>query len=259
MRNIPNNAVSSIGKAIAVLFSFAERSPQGIREIARRIRVPVSTVYRLVRMLRAEGLIHQDPTTQKYYLGLRLLELQEPVFRQLDIAQAARPHMMTLAGKYHETVQLTLRREFRAVTVEVVESREPLRFAPPRGGSVPLHCGAQAKAILAFLPRPEIDRYIRKSALRAFTCFTIRDGGVLVAEVLRIQRVGYARSSQELYLGAAGVAAPVFDQTGNVIASYGVSGPLHRLRGKRMQAVAADVVRDARLISKELGAPLIPS
>lgn len=254
MRNISYRHNSSFSKGIALLFSFVQQNPQGIREISKRTGMSTSTVYRLVRTLEGHGLLQQDPKTRKYHLGWRLLQLQEPLIQQLDIWQIARPHMLELSEKYGETAQLTQRSGNTAVTIEVIESKEPLRFAPPRGGSVPLHCGAQAKAILAFLPAQELEAYL-KSPLRAYTPHTIVNPQALRAELKRIRAARYARSLQELYIGAAGVAVPIFDRNDTIIGSCGVSGPIQRLTGDRMETVTRAVRRHARMISLELGAP----
>lgn len=255
MRNNDYHGPTSIDKAVSVLFSFAHGSPLGIRDIAQRTRLPVSTAYRLIRTLRRHGLVAQDSATRKYSLGMRLLELEQPLLQQIDVWQFARPHLETLARHHADTVQLTLRSEQSAITIHVIESKEPLRFAPVPGTGVPLHCGAQAKAILAFLPESEIRAYLRKKTFRVFTSHTLADQETLAAELRMIHRMGYARSRQEISLGAAGVAAPIFNREGAVIGSCGISGPMQRLTETHIELVAPDVVRTAQAISHTLGAP----
>ncbi len=253
MRDINRNSVASLRKGMDLLFLFVESSCLGIREIAQRLQVPVSTAYRFVRTLRYKGLLEQDPATRKYQLGLPLLALEAAVLRHLDVRRVALPHMEALAQSCQETVQLTLRREFQGVCIEVVESPEPLRVAPARGQSLPLHSGALVKVILAFLPKAEIDRYFTGGPLHRFTPNTITNSGRLRQELDRIRRRGYAVSTQEVYLGAAGIAAPVFESSGKVVASLGVSGPLHRLTAAKIVEIAPEVLRSAEKVSAELG------
>lgn len=253
MRDKRTNNIGSLERGVDLLFLFVEASTLGVRDIAERLDVPVSTAYRFVRTLRDKGLLEQDPATRKYQLGLRLLALETPILRQLDVRRVALPHMEALAQYCHETVQLTLRRGFQGVCIEIVESPEPLRVAPSRGQSVPLHSGALAKAILAFLPRPEIDRYLTSGPLQRFTSHTITDPTRLGEELARIRKRGYAVSTQEVYVGAGGVAAPVFDSTRRAVASLGVSGPLHRLTGAKIAEIAPEVLRHAEKLSAELG------
>lgn len=253
MRN-KRRGIGSLVKAIDILFLFTDTSPLGVRDIAQRLQIPATTAYRFVRTLRDRGLLEQDPQTRKYQLGLRLLELEGPILKHLDVRRAALPHMEDLAEHCNETVQLTLRRGTVGVCIEVVESSEPLRVAPARGQSVPLHSGALAKAILAFLPKAEMDGYLDSGPLRRFTPNTLTEPNRLREELARIRKGGYAISLQEVYLGAAGVAAPIFDGAGRVVASLGVSGPIHRLTTSRLTGLAPEVLRHAEKISAQLGA-----
>jgi IclR family acetate operon transcriptional repressor len=253
MRDKPQNAIASLQKGVDLLFLFVDSPTLGVREIADRLHVPVSTAYRFVRTFRDKGLLEQDPVTRKYQLGLRLLSLEAPILRPLDVRRTGLPHMEVLAQHCQETVQLTLRRGFQGVIIEVVESPEPLRVAPARGQSVPLHSGALAKAILAFLPKPEIDRYFASGPLQRFTPDTITDPTHLGRELARIRKRGYAVSRQEVVLGAGGVAAPIFDSTGQVIASIGVSAPLQRLTAAKIVETVPEVLRHAEKMSAELG------
>lgn len=253
MRDRPPKNIGSLEKGVDLLFLFVDSPTLGVREIAERLGVPVSTAYRFVRTLRHKGLLEQDAVTRKYQLGLHLLMLEASVLRHLDVRRIALPHMEVLAQRCQETVQLTLRRGFQGVCVEVVESPEPLRVAPARGQSLPLHTGALAKAILAFLPKAEIDRYLARGPLHHFTPNTITHPRHLRQELARIRKRGYAVSTQEVYLGAAGIAAPVFDSTGMVIASLGISGPLHRLTPVKIAEIVPEVLRHTEKMSAELG------
>ncbi len=252
MRNAQNN-ILSLEKGVDLLFLFVESATLGIREIAEHMSVPVSTAYRFVRTLRHRGLLEQDPFTRKYRLGLRLLALEASILRQLNVRTTALPHMHALAQHCEETVQLTLRWGSQAVCIEVVESPEPLRVAPPRGQALPLHTGALAKAILAFLPRADIDHYLKKHPLHRFTPDSITDPANLEKDLARIRKRGYAISTQEVYLGAGGVAAPIFDNNGQVIASLGVSGPLPRMTTGKIADIVPEILRRTEKISAELG------
>lgn len=118
---------------------------------------------------------------------------------------------------------------------------------------MPLHSGALAKAILAFLPKPEIDRYLASGPLQRFTPNTITDPTHLGRELARIRKRGYAVSRQEVVLGAGGVAAPIFDSTGQAVASIGVSAPLHRLTAAKITDIFPELLRRAEKMSAELG------
>lgn len=253
MRDTTRQSIASLQKGADLLFLFVESPTLGVREIAQRLNVPVSTAYRFIRTLRDMGLLEQDSGTRKYQLGLRLLTLEAPILRNLDVRRIALPHMEVLAHQSQETVMLALRRGFQRVCIEVVESSQQVRVAAPRGESVPLHSGGLGKAMLAFLPKTEIDRYLASGPLKRFTPYTITDPSQLRKELSLIRKRGYAISTQEAYVGARGVAAPISDSTRQVIASLGVSGPLHRFTPSKIAKIIPEVLRHAEKVSAELG------
>ena len=150
--------LSTLRKGIEVMFLFTEAEPSlSLHEIASRLKLPRSTVYRFVHTLRDSGVLAQDPESRRYRLGSRLLDLQVAISRPVDLRTAAIPLMRELVALSDETAHLTERRGDLAVITEVVESPHILRMAPRRGQSFPLHAGALSRAILALLP-PGRDR-----------------------------------------------------------------------------------------------------
>lgn len=126
-----------------------------------------------------------------------------------------------------------------------------LFLAPERGRILPLHAGASAQAILAFLPA-EDQRAILESALEQFTPATITDPGRLRRRLVAIRKQGYAESKGEVYPGAMGIAAPIFAREGRVVASIAVSGPAGRI-AKRRRAITDHVVAAGTEVSRILG------
>ena len=86
-----------------------------------------------------------------------------------------------------------------------------------------------------------------------FTEHTVTRAAVLEAELAVVRRRGWAETSEELEIGLNGVAAPVHDATGKVIAAVGVSGPSHRLSPDTFPTVAARLLVGAREIGARLG------
>jgi len=238
-------------KGLDILFAFTRlHSSLTVKEIAQAVRVPLPTAYRFVKVLSEKGFLERD-TAGRYRLGLRLLELEGALHHRMDLETAAKPLVGELARISEETVQLTLLRGDQGICVFVEESPSTLRVAPERGRVVPLHAGASVQAMLAFLPREEQENILARP-LKGFTPDTITDPGKLRRRLQAIRRNGYAVTRGELYPGAVGIAAPVFDREHRVVASIAVSGPAQRI-GERQKLIAEHTVRVARKISRTLG------
>jgi DNA-binding IclR family transcriptional regulator len=87
------------------------------------------------------------------------------------------------------------------------------------GASFPLHAVAVGKALLAFAPVEDRDRYLRDTDLAAFTPHTRTEPARLSAELDAIRAEGIARDEQEYKRGLRAFAAPVFGPDGAVAAA----------------------------------------
>ena len=242
----------SLVRGLTVLFLFSSDRPAWtVKDIARGIAVPLPTAYRLVKTLTERGLLERNRTTAEYRLGLKFLEFGAIVHRHLDLEPLARPLVKKLAATSGETAQFTLLRADRGVCVVVEESRSTLRVAPGTGRTLPLHAGASVQAILSFLPEAEQVRVLARP-LERFTPRTLTDAHTLARRLRVIRRQGYAVSRAEVYPGALGIAAPVFDAASRVVGSLAISGPVGRMVPKR-QALTESVVTLAREFSAGLG------
>ena len=203
-------SIGSLRKGIEVLFLFSEAEPAlRLGEIAERLRLPKSTASRFASTLREVGLLTQDRETRRYQLGTRLLALQPALLRAArDLPALARPLLRSLTEESGETAHLTERRGPVAIITELVESRHVLRMAPRRGETVPLHAGALARTILAFLPPAEIERILRHRRLERLAPGTPVALSTLRRALAEVRHLGYAVTLEEINAGACGVAAP---------------------------------------------------
>ena len=162
--------------------------------------------------------------------------------------------MKELVALAKETVLLTVVNGSRAVCLERVESEGAIRytlFLP--GASIPLHCGASSKILMAYLPEEEWNRIIAKEGLRRYTPNTITQRSRLKSHLREIRRRGYAFSDQEVDPDVRAIAAPILNATGQVVAGLSVAGPAYRISKKRVPPLKKLVIGYAQKISALLG------
>ena len=242
----------SLAKGLRILFLFdRHRSVMTVKGIADGIQVPLPTAYRLVRVLAQYGLLEKCEQPGQYQLGRKLLEFESCIRQRLSVATVAKPLVEKLARISGETVQLTLRNGEQGICILVEESHSTLRVAPETGRVLPLHAGASVQVLLAFLPDDE-QRRMLDAPMQRFTPSTISDPARLMRRLRTIKRQGYAVTRGEAYPGAMGIAAPIFDSRGSVIASLAVSGPAQRMAEKRA-AITESTVALAHEISRLMG------
>jgi IclR family KDG regulon transcriptional repressor len=240
------------GLEILLLYN-ARNSLFTVSEIAKRLGYTQSKTYRLVRTLIKYGLIQESGGTAQYSLGLNVLRLGLLAQKQLNISVIAHPFMKELSLLTKETVLLTAVNGTKGIVLGRVESEEPIRYSLFQpGASIPLHCGASSKILMAYLSEEDWDRVITKEGLNRYTPNTITNVDQLKAHLREIRKKGYAFSDQEVDRDARAVAAPVLNGSGELMAGLSVAGPVYRISKKKVRHLAKLVVQYAQKISSEL-------
>ena len=253
---MPTKTLQSLARGIDLLFLFSAEKPiLSLEDVARELKLPESTAYRLAATLCKKNVLVRSPLGKGYELHASLLRLLAVVRAHIDIGSLALPSLEALARESGETSQLCLLQGNEVVCAEAVGSANAIRFMPEKGRGVPLHTSALGRVVLAFLPESFLVKYLRRPGLLATTPYTITDPRKFRGTLRQIRSQGWAVSYQQNLLGARGVAAPIFDHSGTVVASLGISGPHPRFSGPRAWSLVASLQKYARSISEALGAP----
>lgn len=226
-------------------------------ELSEAAGLPVSTLHRIVTVLRKHGLVTQDPLSKRYRLGYGAIDLGRRAASGLTIRQIAEPIMRRLAEQTGETVVLMVMNDTRdrSVCIERIESRHDLRLHLEVGEQSYLHAGASSKALLAYLPEPEVAELVRRVGLPVLAHNTIRDLSALQEDLRTIRRKGYALSSEETDPGAWGVAVPILTPDGPALASLGIAAPTSRHSADAQRRFVSLTVDAGREIAAALGLP----
>jgi DNA-binding IclR family transcriptional regulator len=143
-----------------------------------------------------------------------------------------------------ESVHLSVLRGDKDVQVAQVDSRYLLGTRDWSQVDVPTHTSALGKVFIAWagLDLPE-------SGLARFTPKTITTRAGLQRDAAAARARGYAFTIDELEDGLTGVAVPVLDPRGEVIAALGISGPTSRLSHRVDELGRNLIVRAAEVAS----------
>lgn len=237
------------GLALLELLARSDR-PRGVSELARAAGLARSNIHRTLQTLAAAGFVRQD-AAGRYLCTLKLFELGRAVHDRIDVVRAAEPTIGRLAGVTQETVHLSVLDGTDVVYVHKVDSPQPVRAYSHVGGRAPAHCVATGKALLAWRDPSGVDQL--HQALVAYTPQTITAPEALAEELAQVRRQGFAVNRGEWRASVCGVAAPIRDATGAVVAAIGISGPAERLPAAGLDAFAPNVVAAAEEISRCLG------
>jgi DNA-binding IclR family transcriptional regulator len=250
---LDGNAVRSVDRAAALLLALGECAGEaGVTELARRLGLHKSTASRLLATLQRRGLVEQDEETGKYRLGLVVIRLAERAERTLDLRGIAQPELERLARATHETVSLGVLEADACLTVAQVDGPSMIACPDWTGRSTPLHCVASGKILMAALAERDVMR-IARPGLVARTPRTIASLEALMEELARVRRRGYATAFSEWIEGTNGIAVPVVDARGRVVAAIAVWGPAHRVTAARVAEIVTSARATAAAVTARLG------
>ena len=244
--------VRSVERAIAILDLLAQGDWQSGADVARELRVHRSTALRLLGTLERHGLVERDLRTAKYRLGRRLPQLASVVTGEFDLRYVARPVCESLASALGETVTLDVLAGDVIVPIEQATASTSMVSVNWLGRRTPIHCTASGKVILAFAPQAVRQRLLAHPLERS-TARTITDRAEMERQLDSAREAGVARTFEELELGLAAIAAPVFGAEGEVVAALDVSGPSHRLVAEDRPELVRLTREAAADLSRRLG------
>ena len=172
------------------------------------------------------------------------------------LVRVCREHLKRLAGKAGETAHLAVREGRRALFVDHVTTNHMILVSGQTGESVPLHCTAHGKALLADFEKPQLKAVFGATQLTAGAGKSVVSLDRLAEVCHRTKAQGYATNNKEFHEGIRCVAAPIRDKDGAVIASIGISAPSARFPEQRFSAGGELASEVAREISDVLGGKL---
>ena len=245
--------IQSLDRGISILFLLKLKGSATISELAEELKIHKSSASRLVDTLRQYDLIQQDPVSKKYRLGYRLLYLGENIQRNTRVIEASRPFMFKLSSALKESVHLGTFYNKKVYVVDQVRSNKVYHLPAALGMIEPVHASALGKCIFAYRTTEFIIKYMNDSGLEAFTGNTITEIDSLLRHLSEVRRHGYAVDDQELKTGVHCLAAPVFNRSGEVNFSVGISGPANDFIPDRVLKYSHQLKETCMEISRVLG------
>lgn len=243
----------TVQRALDVIEVIASSKSMGVTELASELALPKANVYRLLNTLRIRGYVAQDRRNGKYSLGLRCFELCTLAISNLDLRAKASPYLHHLNEATKETIHLAIYDEGgEIIYIEKVES--PLPVAPKSrvGLRAPAFCVATGRALLAYQPLTEIEAVLERP-LPQFTPHTINDPHELRTLLEEVRTNGYATNQSNWREGVCGIAAPVRDHSGGVVASIGCCVPEARFAPSNVRTFRKHLLDATAELSAELG------
>lgn len=242
--NHAKQAVSQVNeKTLQLLMQVAVNAePVSARVLSEQLQVPLSSLYRHLKLLKEWNLIEESPHDKTLIIGpaaLLLMHSYQTSAHNLDAVDAVLSRLQKQTG---EMAAYMVPVGYRALCVSQKESMQALRCSFVQGQSQPLLRGASSKVMLAYMPVARCEKILR---------YFGQDNHLekWQAELEKIRHHGYAVSTSEIDPGVSGISAPVMKGS-KLIGAISVMAPAHRVE-THQQRIILHVLQAARALPPE--------
>lgn len=194
-----------------------------IRDLVERLRVPRTTVYRILNTLQLHDVVRRDESGA-YRLGRRLVTLASHVgagSSEASLIAVAKPFLDSLSAALGEGCKLSVIDREGILVLATAQGRRQYALSVTPGQRSSPHAGAAGKLLLAHEPEAEIGRWLQ-GPLVEYTTKTVTDPKRLFGELARAKKQGWAQDKGESAPSIHAYAAPVFDKAGHMVAALSV-------------------------------------
>lgn len=243
-------ADGSINRTLRVLTAVCEHGPATLSALAGITGLTPPTLLRTLRLMQDEGFALQDED-RKWHATMLVWRLGCAVNDSVGVHRTTERVLRDLVERIDETVVYAAFENGWLTYAGQAEPDKPIRTHIPLGGAYRALETQTGQAVLAFLPRAEVDALVDGHADRPYGS---RARQALHRELLEVARRGYSTGGGDRWPGVWGAAAPVFDRGGRPIGAVGVSVPATGVPDKA-EAMVQEVTAAARRLTAELGGP----
>ena len=249
-------SIRAIDRAVQLLQCFSiSQSEQTLGELSERAKLSKSTVFRILQTLERHRVIVFNPVVNRYALGIKLFELGGRVIFPLSFRSVAAPFLDSLSHKRERTVLAAMLEGGELLYIDRRERKDSVRFSSEIGKRRPPHFGMLGKTLMAYLPEEEVSELLKRYPLKKIAARSVTNPRIFKGQLREIRERGYTFEDNEYVDGLVGMAAPVRNSPGEVVAAVGVTFPSFKANERMLAEAIVEVKEATAEISLALGYP----
>ncbi len=190
--------VQSLRKGFDVLEAFKGVRSLSLSEIAERVQFDKSATQRMCHTLTTMGYLQQCPTTRRFELSPKCLDITFEFLRHHPLIERATPILIDLRRQCDERVDLSLFWEKELIYVQRHQSQRQLFYTTLIGRRIPLYCSAGGRAVLAKFSDDIVSDLIEHEDRIAMTRFTKTDIEDILNEIDTARQQGWSLARSEV-------------------------------------------------------------
>jgi IclR family pca regulon transcriptional regulator len=192
-----------------------------IQDAALRLEITRPAARRILLTLARLGYLEQ--VDRDFLITPKVLELGFAYFSTQGLRGAAIPYMEAVAAKTGETCALAVLDGYDIVFLHRSEAKKAMRLDLTVGSRLPAYAHSMGRVLLSGLSEEKLEHYLQTVHWERFTSATIVEPKALRREIERVRKSGWCFSNGELVDGIAGIARPICDGKGRIVAAINIS------------------------------------
>lgn len=221
-------------------------------ELARRLSLPRSTVFRLLMTLESMGFVQRAEGGHDYRLGLAVLRLGFEYLASLELTELGAPLLERLRGEIGFSCNLVVRDGRSIVYVAKSSAPTPFTSSVHVGTRLPAHATVLGRVLLEDLTLDELRELFPEEHLESYSSSTPTTVMDLYEIVQKDRERGYVLQEAFFEARVSTIAAPVRDASGRIVAALGATIPSSRFEPERIDDLVARVRSTAMELSRLL-------
>jgi DNA-binding IclR family transcriptional regulator len=243
-----NYIVPGLERGLKILSEFSPREPVlGAPELSKRLKIPRTTVFRLLQTLESLGFLERADKDRNYRLGVAVLRLGFEYLSSLELTDLGLPIIEALRTSTGLTSHILIRDGRDVVFVAKAQSQEPI-FSSVKvnvGTRLPAHATTHGHVLMGDLSLDDLRALYPEHVLERFTRLTPETVEALYDMVRADAERGYAISQSSFERGISVVTAPVRNDTGRIVAVITTTIPRPEIDATLLDTGLVDKVRRA--------------
>jgi len=243
-----NYIVPGLERGLKILAEFSPREPVlGAPELSKRLKIPRTTVFRLLQTLESLGFLERADKDRNYRLGVAVLRLGFEYLSSLELTDLGLPIIEALRTSTGLTSHILIRDGRDVVFVAKAQSQEPI-FSSVKvnvGTRLPAHATTHGHVLMGDLSLDELRALYPEPVLERYTRLTPETVEALYEMVRADAERGYAISQSSFERGISVVTAPVRNDTGRIVAVITTTIPRPEIDATLLDTGLVDKVRHA--------------
>ncbi|WP_346900431.1 IclR family transcriptional regulator [uncultured Roseibium sp.] len=226
--------VRQIENLLALLEFFAERrEPATLADVVRQFGWPRSSAFNILTTLVENGYLYEPRARGGFYPSPKWMQVISAISEAEPLPEFLARVLRRLAEETGETVWVSAPSGVFAVFLDVVESFQAIRYAAKPGKRVPIHVTASGQALLAQMPRRDMEVILNKVTFNEFGPNAPKSVEEVLQRIDEGRARGWFHSASNYSNDLGGVSVPV-TVSGRPF-SVTVAGPLSRVQGKELK------------------------